>query len=204
MGKKSFFTLLKEKLFFSRGIGAEKLPQEAEEEQDNPYLPWIRKIVEAVLQEKGISYRDFFPILIDGEDSEKTLFTAKELAPELNRMAIFTDNDAYFENFRDTIYEDEGLIIELFSGKRENFDALIGRAEGEIVILDFEKGQESISGRLFDNQLYIPVFKRKWERVGNIDIALPIGYNTMIVRGIGNLKKQPFLDKFERAFYDKE
>ena len=35
-----------------------------------------------MLLEKKISYRDFFPVLIDGEEPEKTLFVAKELGPQ--------------------------------------------------------------------------------------------------------------------------
>lgn len=201
--RRNIFTILKEKLFF-RGHRGEKDILKEEEEEDNPYLPWIREIVERVLQEKNISYRDFFPVLVDGEEPEKTLFTVKELAPELNRMAILTDDDAYFENFRDTIYENEGLIIEIFPRKGENLGSLMQRRDGEIVILDFEKEQNLINGRLFGDKLYIPIFKRKWERVGNIDIAVPIGYNTLIIRGIDKIKQQPVLDKFERAFYDKE
>ena len=88
--------------------------EKSEEKRDNPFLPYIREILEKVLLEKKISYRDFFPVLIDGEEPEKTLFAAKELGEDLNRMAIFTDRPEYFENYRDMMYEEQGLIIEVF------------------------------------------------------------------------------------------
>lgn len=201
MGKKSFFAKLKEKLFFRHKKTAEDIPLKSPREKDNPYLPHIREITEAVLAEKKIHYRDFFPVFVDGEEPEKTLLAAQELGPDLNRMAILTGQSGYFEDYRDTMYEEEGLIIEIFSKEKTNLESLLQRQEGNTVILDFEKEQELINLPSFEEALYIPIFKRPWESTGNLDIAVPIGYNTLIVRGIDISKKQPVLDKFEQAFY---
>lgn len=205
MKRKSFFAGLKEMLFLKWRRGGEELQDEpGEEKWDNPYLPCIREIIEAVLVEKNISYRDFFPVFVDGQEKEKTLFSAKKLDPELNRMAILTDDGTYYDSYRDTMYEEQGLIIEIFPKEEGVLDTLLGRREGEIVILDFELEKELITRESFGETVYIPVFKKRWESVGNIDIEVPIGYNTLIVRGIHLAEKQPVLDKFERAFYDKE
>ena len=175
--------------------------EKSEEKRDNPFLPYIREILEKVLLEKKISYRDFFPVLIDGEEPEKTLFAAKELGEDLNRMAIFTDRPEYFENYRDMMYEEQGLIIEVFPKEKDRLSAFLGSCQ---VFLDFEWEEKLMFQALFGEKIYIPIFKKPWERAGNIDIALPIGYNTMIVSGINFEETRPVLDKFERAFYGKE
>lgn len=178
--------------------------EKPEEKRDNPYLPYIRDILEKVLLEKKISYRDFFPVLIDGEEPDKTLFTAKELGEDLNHMAIFTNRPEYFENYRDMMYEEQGLIIEVFPKEKNEFSAFLGSGESCHVFLDFEREEKFMFQALSGEKIYIPIFKKPWRRDGNIDIILPIGYNTMIVNGIYFEEKRPVLDKFERAFYDKE
>lgn len=205
MEKKSFFARIKEKLFI---LFRENRPKQEEKEpekrRDNPYLPYIRSIMEAVLLEKQISYRDFFPVLIDGQEPEKTVFAAGELGKDLNRMAILTDNAEYFENYRDTMYEEQGLIVEIYPKEKDCLLSLLKDREGKKVLLDFEVEDELIFGQSFGENIYIPIYKRVWESHGNVDIILPIGYNTMIVSGIYFEEKQPVYDKFEQAFYGKE
>ena len=149
-------------------------------------------------------YLDFFPVLIDGEEPENTLFASKELGEDLNRRAIFTDRPEYFENYRDMMYEEQGLIIEVFPKEKDRLSAFLGSGESCQVFLDFEREEKLMFQALFGEKIYIPIFKNPWERAGNIDIALPIGYNTMIVSGINFEETRPVLDKFERAFYGKE
>ncbi|MCM1257949.1 MAG: hypothetical protein NC307_08860 [Roseburia sp.] len=205
MVKKSFFAWIKEKLrFITEKKETKQWEKEPEKKRDNPYLPYIRKIMETVLFAKQISYRDFYPVLVDGEEPEKTLFAAGELGADVNRMAILTDNAEYFEDYRDTMYEDQGLIVEIYPKEKDCLANLLKCREGKMVFLDFEREDELIFGQSFGDKIYIPVFKRPWEIDGNIDIVLPIGYNTMIVSGIYFEEKQPVYDKFEQAFYSKE
>ena len=205
MEKKSFFARVKKKLLFwfqeNKGGQEEK---EQEEKRDNPYLPYIRKIMDAVLAEKHIGYQEFFPVLVDGQEPEKTLFAAGELGEDLNHMAILTNNAEYFESYRDTMYEEQGLIVEIYPKEKDCLAALLKCREGKMVFLDFEREEELIFGQSFGKQIYIPIFKKPWRRDENIDIILPIGYNTMIVNGIYFEEKQPVYDKFEQAFYGKE
>ena len=72
------------------------------------------------------------------------------------------------------------------------------------VILDFEPNTSSSYGGTIRKKLYLPVFKRPWEDVGDLDIMVPIGYNTMTVRIRQTVKKPSYSDKFERAFYENE
>ena len=205
MEKKSFFGRIREKLLllFQKN-GLEQEEKEPEKNRDNLYLPYIRSIMEAVLLQKHISYRDFFPVLVDGQEPEKTLFAAGELGEDVNRMAILTDHAEYFENYRDTMYEEQGLIVEIYPKEKDCLLGLLKGREGKKVFLDFEVENELIFGQSFGKDIYIPIFKRPWESKGNIDIILPIGYNTLIVSGIYFEEKQPVYDKFEQAFYSKE
>ena len=114
-----------------------------EEEVLNPYLFQIREIIEQVLEKRNISYEKFAPVIIDGNDSEPALMAAELLADDLNRLTILTEHPAYFENYADNMYEERGLLVEIFPKdlpKVADFssDELRGN-----VILDFEKPKET-------------------------------------------------------------
>ena len=173
-----------------------------EEEEGNPYLMQLREIMEYILNEKKIFYENFAPIIIDWSDSESTLLAAELLSPDLNRLVIVTDQPAYFERYADNMYEEQGLIVEIFPKSRQKLAELSEDTLAGNVILDFEEKEKRFPAVPFGGKLYIPIWKKPWESSGNLDIAVPIGYNTMIVRGIKTTKKQPCFDKFERAFYD--
>ena len=163
-----------------------------------------RQQEEELPQERRIPYNRFVPVLIDGKDSKHALMTAELLGRDLNRIVILTDNPAYFEDYADNMYEEQGLIAEILRKEPQKIAALSSEEVFGNVILDFEEKGERASDIKFGKKIYIPVFKRKWERAGNLDIAVPIGYNTMIVRVSETVKTQPYLDKFEKAFYENE
>ena len=48
---------------------------------------------------------------------------------------------------------------------------------------------------------YIPIHKKPWKIAENLDIIVPFGYNTVIVKSRQNKKKKPVRDRFEEAFY---
>ena len=50
----------------------------------------------------------------------------------------------------------------------------------------------------------VDALKKALEDAGNLDITVPIGYNTVIVKNIKTVHKQPCYDKFEQAFYENE
>lgn len=170
----------------------------------NPYLPFLREIMEQILEKRNISYAQFSPIFIDGDDSKAPLLAAELLGRDLNRLTILTNRPAYFEEYADNMYEEQGLIAEFLPKNRETLSAIdTDRLRGN-VILDFEPNTTSSYGGTIRKKLYLPVFKRPWEDVGDLDIMVPIGYNTMTVRIRQTVKKPSYSDKFERAFYENE
>lgn len=181
----------------------ERVESEPEEFcENNPYLPQIRKIMEQVLEKKNISYEKFAPILIAGEDPENCLAAAESLSEDLNYLVILTDEPAYFQNYADNMYEEQGLLVEVLSPKKEKIPQIATGVIRGNVILDFEKKAEASSKIEFGTKIYIPIFKQRWKSVGNLDITVPIGYNIMIVNVSKHEEKQSGLDKFERAFYE--
>ena len=175
-----------------------------EEKRQNPYLPQIREIMEQVLKERGISYEEFAPVIIDGSESEDALMAAELLAKDLNSLVLLTGQPEYFEEFAENIYEEQGLIVRIISKNQKTFaDCFLDGVYGN-VILDFEdsNGEEHVPE--FGKKTYIPIFKRRWESAGNLDIAVPIGYNTLTVRGSAAAEMWRSLDKFEQAFYNNE
>ena len=175
-----------------------------EEEKGNCYLPQLREIMEIILEKRKIPYEQFAPVLIDGGDVQDTLLGAELLGRDLNRLTILTDRPAYFTEYTDSMYEENGLIVELSQKDAQKIAELSAEGTGSNVILDFETIEERKGEIKFGKKMYIPVFKKRWERTGNLDIAVPIGYNTMIVRVSETVKERPYLDKFERAFYENE
>lgn len=175
-----------------------------EEEILNPYLFQIREVMEQILEKRKISYEIFSPVILDGNDSEAALTAAELLAKDLNHLIILTDHPAYFENYADNMYEERGLLVEILpKDLSKTADFFSGETRGN-VILDFEKPNEASVPVKFGKKIYIPVFKKKWEPVGNLDIAVPIGYNTMTVKSNGTESSLSYADKFERAFYGNE
>ena len=202
-----FFAYAKQQLeqFFLQWKQQEETEEETlEEEKGNCYLPRLREIVELILEKRRISYEQFAPVLIDGGDAQNTLLAAELLGRDLNRLAILTDRPAYFSEYTDSMYEEYGLLVEVFPKDPQKMAELGDEETGFNVILDFEEPGERNAEIKFGKKLYIPVFKKRWESAGNLDIAVPIGYNTMIVRVSETVKEQPYLDKFEKAFYENE
>ena len=175
-----------------------------EEEKGNCYLPQLREIIEIILEKRKIPYEQFAPVLIDGGDVQDTLLGAELLGRDLNRLTILTDRPAYFTEYTDSMYEENGLIVELSLKDAQKIAELSAEGTGSNVILDFETTGERKGEIKFGKKLYIPVCKKRWERTANLDSAVPIGYNTMIVRVSETVKERPYLDKFERAFYENE
>ena len=195
---------LARRLFFRSEQQKEEQVLQEEEGYENPYLGQLRRIMEQILEQKKISYGQFAPVFLDGADSQYALWAANLLGRDLNRLTILTEHPAYFERFEDNMYEEHGMIAEVFFKERRKLTEIISDAGKGCVILDFEKPGEGFGRILFEKKLYIPVFKKRWESAGNLDIAVPIGYNTMIVRGSEEEETQLYFDKFERAFYENE
>ena len=163
------------------------LEEEEEYPRENPYVHKLRMILEQVLARYQISYREFRPLLIDTDtppesllDEDQVEALLEQISEDLNFLRIVTDRPAYFADYIQRMYEDDGLVVQVCP-KGEDFSADVN------VVLDMEQQGECPLKQLREEVLYIPLYKRQWrpvENMGNLDISIPIGYNTVIVKGV--------------------
>ena len=77
-----------------------------------------------ILREKQIRPERVELKVIDDEEEGEGIFepvgvreVLGQLAEDLNYLTIYTERPAYFYEFTETMYEENGLIVELFSKK---------------------------------------------------------------------------------------
>lgn len=161
--------------------------EEADYPRENPYLHRVRGILEKVLELYGMTYREFCPLLIDTDmppesllDEDQVEVMLEQISQDLNFLRIVTDRPAYFADYIQRMYEDSGLVVQVCP-KGQEISADIN------VVLDMEQKGDCPLRQMKEHMLYIPVYKRRWscvENAGNLDISIPIGYNTVIVKGV--------------------
>lgn len=170
-----------------------------------PCNAFFRKIIEAVLEQKGIFYRDMRLFVIDAEageylQQEEEQYMLRQLYPGLNVYTLCTGQSEHHQGEIEYLYEELGLIVEVI-GKEENaIQKGTGPEEGRL-ILDFEADGRIREEFLLEKSIYISVYKRNWYQRANLDIEVPIGYNIMIVKGTGFTGCEAVSDRLEREFY---
>lgn len=172
------------------------------------YLPCnasFRKIIEAVLEQKGISYRDMRLFVIDVEAGEylrqeEEQYMLRQLYPGLNAYTLCTGQMEHHQGEMDYLYEEMGLIVEVLEKKEKAMQKGTGPEEGRL-ILDFETDGRIREEFLSEKSIYISIYKRNWYQWANLDIEVPIGYNIMIVKGTGFTGCEAVSDRLEREFY---
>ena len=103
----------------------------------------------------------------------------EQISRDLNFLKIVTSRPAYFQPYIERMYEDTGLVVQVEGLEEISFG-------GVNVILDMEKKGTCHYRYMQEGILYIPIYKRPWSQAktpGNLDISVPIGYNTVIVKG---------------------
>lgn len=118
-----------------------------------------------------------------------------QLSSGLNYLQIRTDRSAYFEDFEQNMFEENGLVVQVEGKEKRQFP------RGSVV-LDLETEGAMMSELLREDIIYLPIYKKPWQIAQNLDITVPIGYNTVIVKGAMKQTKISYSDKFEREFYD--
>lgn len=172
------------------------------------YLPCnasFRKVIEEVLEQKGISYRDMRLFVIDAEAGEylrqeEEQYMLRQLYPGLNAYTLCTGQMEHHQGEMDYLYEEMGLIVEVLEKKEKAMQKGTGPEEGRL-ILDFEAEGRIQEEFLSEKSIYISIYKRNWYQRANLDIEVPIGYNIMIVKGTGFTGCEAVSDRLEREFY---
>lgn len=149
----------------------------------NPYMIYMHKIIANVINQKKISYQQMELVIIDAEenkdqDDEDIQIVLDELNQQLNYLLMVTDRPEKYKTFADEMYEENGLIVQQIP------KTVCQQARGN-VILDFERSSGFFRKNTVDSKaIYLPIYKRPWEISENLDILVPVGYNTLVVGGI--------------------
>lgn len=172
----------------------------------NVFLRDFRPVFLGILKEKKLSPARVALEIIDEEPDGPGIFepasvreVLEQLTEDLNFLTIYTERPAYFYEFAETMYEENGLLVVLFP-KMEWKRQVILQAAATLV-LDFEWEGACYFGQMRPGRYYVPIHKKPWKQGENLDIMVPIGYNTVIVKGIQEKKRKPRRDRFEEAFY---
>lgn len=181
------FAYLQEKWHKTSQDQFQNWEDEEDNSRENPYLHKLRSILEQILSQYQMSYREFRPLLVDTDTPPESLLeedqvevVLEQISEDLNFLRIATDRPAYFSEYIQRMYEDSGLVVQT-----EPKGQVL--SEDVNVILDMEQQGNCPVRFMREHTLYIPVYKRKWNRVEspqNLDISIPIGYNTVIVKGV--------------------
>lgn len=152
--------------------------------KENPFLPYFREIMEQILAKYGISYQNFSPLLLDRDTEPESMLSEddvelvlEQISDELNFLRIATERPAYFSAYIERMYEENGLVVQLEEKKQFSL-------EGINVVLDMEQKGQLRRECIQEKIQYIPVYKKPWNQGQNLDISVPIGYNTVIVKGM--------------------
>ena len=73
---------------------------------------------------------------------------------------------------------------------------------GDTLVLDFEWEGQCYFNLLAQGKNYIPIHKKPWKIAENLDIIVPFGYNTVIVKSMHHQREKLGRDRFEEAFYE--
>lgn len=161
----------------------------------NPCISHIHEIVSHVLEHRQLSYRRLELIVVDAEmsqDSYDIESVLEQMTPNLNYLLLVTDRPAYYEDFVHAMYQENGLIVQQIS------KADRGRAHGNMV-MDFERsGAVSAESMIGSKAIYLPIYKKPWEIGENLDIMVPVGYNTLVIEGIFLPEEDDREDKIDR------
>lgn len=187
----------------------------------NEFLRNFRPIFFGILKERGIAPERVELEVIDEESGQGSMFepadvrdVLEQLADDLNFLSIYTERPAYFYEFAERMYEENGLVVMLWSkrelsaagqrtgnARRGGHTPVDRRMDTWKLLLDFEWEGDCYFGQMGEGRAYIPIHKKPWKQGENLDIMVPIGYNTVIVKGMQKQQEKLGRDRFEEAFY---
>ena len=177
----------------------------------NPFLADFSPIFHAILKEKNMDLGKMELIIIDEEPDGHHVFepadvkdVLEQLRDDINALTIYTDREIYFKEFVEMAYEENGLLALVFSKKELCRREIMCTKSTSALVLDFE--WEGTYFHMWNNRkyAYIPIHKKPWKMGKNLDILVPFGYNTVIVKRMQMTKKVFGRDRFEAGFYRDE
>ncbi len=162
----------------------------------NPCIACLHTVLEQILKLRQIPYKKLELIIIDADaglneqDNSDIYFVLSQVSEKLNYLLLVTDRPEYYENFVYKMYEENGLIVQqLAKCDRQH-------ARGNL-ILDFERaGDINAKAPICPGTIYLPVYKKPWEVGENLDIKVPVGYNTLVVSGIHMPQQEQLLSDY--------
>ena len=105
-----------------------------------------------------------------------------ELERDLNALTILTERPDFFSSYASRMEEEYGLMVSVREKRYAGGEAPF-LFPGN-VILDFERNGHFCTPEKTGGYCYIPIYKIPWQSGENLDILVPIGYNTVIVKGL--------------------
>lgn len=164
---------------------------------ENPCIPCVHEVLRRVIQEKKLAYGKMELVVIDAEareDNGDVLDVLWQVCDGLNYLLIVTDQPDGFSAYAERMYEETGLIVQHAPKSGHS------RVRGNL-ILDFERIGKFAERIIRPGLIYLPIYKKPWEIAENLDIKVPVGYNTLVVDGIS--LPQRFMDeKTDRLDWD--
>lgn len=152
--------------------------------RENPFLPYFRAIMEQILEQYEIPYQNFRPLILDRDTPPESMLSEddvelvlEQISGDLNFLRIATERPAYFSYYIEKMYEENGLVVQI--EEKRGFSL-----EGINVVLDMEQAGGLHRECIQEGIHYLPVYKKPWNQGQNLDILVPIGYNTVIVKRV--------------------
>ena len=177
----------------------------------NPFLADFQKIFFEILRIKEMNPAKIEVAVLDEEIENRHIFERMDvrdalyqIGPKLNALTIYTDRPAYFLDFVKRMDEENGLIVSVFSKKYIKVNIRLQSKCESLLVLDFEWQESRGIGSWNKNCAYLPIHKKPWKVAENLDIAVPFGYNTVIVKSNYANDKKFVNDRFEEGFYRDE
>ena len=177
----------------------------------NYYLEEFAFLFFAVLKEKGINPAKIELIIFDEEAETSDVFERAgvlevlyQLREHINALCIYTDRPEYFSDFAECASEENGLLTMILPKSEQNKVQRLPQNNRSKIILDFER--KGICYQIGGNRNYgyIPIYKKPWEMRENLDIIVPFGYNTVIVKSGYTINRKFVNDRFDEGFYRDE
>jgi len=168
---------------------------------ENPYIYYMQPILKCILKQKQIPYQRLELVVIDADqgrsdDMDDIRIVLEDLAQGLNYLLLITDEPDSYKHFAEEMYQENGLLVQQVpkSAKKES--------RGNFII-DFERNGKILSECIHAKTTYLPIYKKPWEISENLDIIVPVGYNTLVVSGISLPAESRDSFKYERFMNDK-